>query len=109
MPETYQKVLATRKSRTYEYLSGADHHSWKGGRIERNGYIFINIGICKYKQEHRLIMERHLGRELKPNEIVHHKNHIKKDNRLENLELMTISEHAKHHDNKRNGVNGRFA
>lgn len=46
-------------------------------------------------------MEQHLGRELTEDEVIHHKNGNKTDNRIENLEIMTLSEHSKLHYSSR--------
>lgn len=68
--------------------------------IASNGYI--NIWCEERKRmypEHRIIMERLLGRRLLKSEHVHHINHIRTDNRIENLQVMSHSDHMKLHGN----------
>lgn len=81
---------------------GERNYQWKGGRYTgKDGYIHIrDIERKKYIREHQLVMEKHIGRKLIKGEVVHHKNGIRTDNRLSNLELLTISEHKKLHGNQ---------
>ena len=61
--------------------------NWKGGRKKQSYYTMIWISKGKYIFEHRLVMEKHLGRKLHKNEVIHHINGIGTDNRIENLVL----------------------
>lgn len=66
-------------------------------RAQKNGTVF----------EHILVMEKVLGRPIRSNERVHHKNDIKHDNRPDNLAVLSESEHAKEHKRFRNLHGGR--
>lgn len=76
-----------------------DNSGFDKGILGKNGKTISYDGYHIYNgiKVHRLIMEKHIGRKLLPTEIVHHINFDKFDNRIENLQIVSRSEHNKIH------------
>lgn len=97
------KIRNLKEARKVSPLhKGKNAYNWKGGRfINKDGYILILFPNHPHKTtgdyifEHRLVMEKKLGRYLKSNEIVHHINGIRNDNRIENLYIVNRKNHEK--------------
>lgn len=66
---------------------------WVNQRGYIEGRVWID-GKQRHVKRHRWVMEQCIGRRLRPDEDVHHRNGIKSDNRIENLELLSHGEHS---------------
>jgi hypothetical protein len=98
----HKKLISIRNT-------GKGNSHWNGGkRITKDGYINIYkpdhpfCGSDGAVLEHRLIMEKHMGRFLNPKEVMHHINGLKFDNRIKNLILCkNQAEHNGFHNHSR--------
>jgi hypothetical protein len=82
------RVLYCSRKCMHETNVGEKHGSWIGGKIiDVGGYVKVRKG-GKYTQEHRVVMEEHIGRSLFAWETVHHKDGNRLNNNISNLELM---------------------
>jgi hypothetical protein len=98
--ETKHKLSLAMK-----YRQGDKNPAWKGGRIKSSGCICLWMpehpyaDVKGYVKEHRYIMEQHIGRYLSSTEAIHHKDHNRYNNSIENLEIIGWREHALLHQN----------
>lgn len=98
-----EATLLHRRSKSCghrKFLTGKLNPGWKGGLYRHpSGYIVVTGtkrgGVnCGRRLQHSVVMERALGRRLRKGETVHHKNGIRSDNSLKNLELW-VSRHPR--------------
>lgn len=104
-PMSAEQKEKIRNARKGKYRNPTIYGGHKKRRAD--GYIaiycpdHIKANKSGFIMEHILVMEQFIGRHLKDGEVVHHKNKIRDDNRIENLQLMTFKEHARFHMKER--------
>lgn len=97
-------ISITRKESSY---CGEENNFFSGGITEDNGYLVIRMPYHRlannrgYVRLHVILAEYFFGVEIQKDEIVHHKNEDKQDNRKDNLQIMKKKDHDRLHTKKR--------
>lgn len=97
-----RKLISEHKSCNYNGLNGYGHT-----KAHNSGYVLTYVPRHPHAHKdgyvmlHTVLMERHIGRYLEPDEVVHHINHVRNDNRIENLMVMNKYEHMSMHMKER--------
>jgi len=109
--------LPDNRGRHGNHARGSHHPRWNHGRlVASDGYVLLRVGRTHpladpngYAREHELIIVAALGRRLRDDEIIHHTDYDRTNNRVENLQIMTRAEHNHLHNNRRDrNDEGRF-
>ena len=96
-------IIKKDDSRIVGFQNGSKHPNWKGGIIISHGYRAVRranhpFSVNGYVKEHRLIMEKKMGRYLEPDEVVHHIDGDGLNNNEKNLQLFKRGKHVSHHN-----------
>jgi hypothetical protein len=104
-----KEVKMTKELIPPKYWQFTEAEYLSPGRWKTNyGYVIVYAPSSpegKYRGwgfEHRVLMAEKIGRAISKEEVVHHKNGVRDDNRIENLEIMLKDEHDKYHRDKKN-------
>jgi hypothetical protein len=105
--EDYKSRKYCSRDCYFKANTGENHWYWKGGvKRTSDGYMRRSYDD---RYLHRIVMEEYLGRKLKTSEFVHHINGNPSDNRIENLQVISNSEHRKlHMKEQKRGMKGKF-
>ena len=93
-PVSHQCRQCSRKGESWDGNKHNDSYGYVLVYVSPNDFFYSMANNNGYVMEHRLVMAKSLGRNLHRWEIVHHKNHNKQDNRIENLQLVSGDKHT---------------